>query len=37
VPRHSPVYAAVEVLAFAAITLGLFVVARLEDEQAGEL
>lgn len=33
VPRHTPFYLGLQVLAFAAITAGLFVVARLEDEQ----
>jgi hypothetical protein len=33
VPRHSPLFLAIEVLAFGAISVGLVVVARLEDEQ----
>jgi hypothetical protein len=37
IPRHSPFWLMIQVLAFAAISVGLFVVARLEDEQAGEL
>ena len=38
VPRHSPLFLAIELLAFAAIAVGLIVVARLEDEEReGEL
>jgi uncharacterized membrane protein len=36
VPRHSPLFLAVELLSFAAIAVGLIVVARLEDEEREE-
>ena len=36
VPRHTPFYLGLQVVAFAAIAAGLFVVARLEDEQEEE-
>jgi hypothetical protein len=36
VPRHSPLFLVIELLSFAAIAVGLIVVARLEDEELQE-